>query len=139
LASPNTVADRTDCHVVHFATRTLPPATAVVTAHGELDASNAQEFIAYALKHTAGMKRLVVDLTGVSFFGTAAFSAVHTLNVRCAGDGITWALVPSTAVTRLLRICDPDSALMIYDSIDVALSAVTGEHRPLLQLISQPR
>jgi hypothetical protein len=75
----------------------------------------------------------------VDFFGTAGFSALHTVNVRCAGENVEWALVPSSAVTRLLRICDPDSALPICSSVDVALSAVQGEPRRLLQLVSQPR
>ena len=50
---------------------------------------------------------LALDLTGVDFFGTAGFSALHTLNVRCAGAGVEWVLVPSNAVSRLMRICDP--------------------------------
>ena len=51
---------------------------AVITAHGELDAANAQEFVDYALRHAAHIDRLVLDLTGVEFFGTAGFSALHT-------------------------------------------------------------
>ena len=39
----------------------------------------------------------MLDLTGVDFFGTAGISALHTLNVRCAGEKIGWALVPSTS------------------------------------------
>jgi anti-anti-sigma factor len=111
----------------------------VITAHGELDAANAQEFVDYALRHAPHVERLVLDLTGVDFFGTSGFSALHTVNVQCAGEKIQWALVPSSAVTRLLRICDPDSALPICGSVDVALSAVQGEPRRLLQLVAKPR
>jgi anti-anti-sigma factor len=139
LASQDLPAGRTECHAAHFAVQWLPQAAAVITAHGELDASNAQEFVAYTLQHAAGLERLVLDLTGVKFFGTAAFSAIHTLNVRCAGDGIVWALVPSDEVTRLLRICDPDSALPCCASVDEALRATQGEPRRLLKLISEPR
>ena len=64
----------------------------VITAHGELDAANAQEFVDYALRHAARINRLVLDLSGVEFFGTSGFSALHTLNVRCAGESIEWAL-----------------------------------------------
>ena len=112
---------------------------AVITAHGELDASNAQEFVDYALRHAAHSEHLVLDLSGVDFFGTAGFSALHTINVRCAGDNIDWALVPSTAVTRLLRICDPDSALPICRNVDAALSDCAREPQPLLQLVAQSR
>jgi anti-anti-sigma factor len=112
---------------------------AVITAHGELDAANAQQFVDYALRNSAHIDRLVLDLTGVEFFGTAGFSALHSVNVRCAGEKIEWALAPSSAVTRLLRICNPDSALPICASVDTALSAVQGEPRRLLQLVSKAR
>jgi anti-anti-sigma factor len=121
----------------HFATRWLPPSTAIVTARGEVDAANADEFLSYAAGHSAParMTRLVLDLTGVEFFGTAGFSALKTLNVRCAADGIEWVLVPSREVSRLLRICDPDSALPMEPTIEAAL----GVPRPLLQLVAEPR
>jgi anti-anti-sigma factor len=138
-ATPESLIEPTDCHAAHFATRWLQPSMAVITAHGELDAANAQQFVDYALRHAAHTDRLVLDLTGVDFFGTAGFSALHSVNVRCAAEKIEWALAPSPAVTRLLRICDPDLALPICDSVDAALTAVQGEPRRLLQLVSKPR
>ena len=128
----------TDCHTAHFATRRLQPDASVVTAHGEIDAANAQEFVSYALRHAADVQQLVIDLSGVDFFGTAGFSALHALNVRAAGHGIEWALVPSTSVSRLLRLCDPDSALPVQESVESALNAVAGQPKPLLQLVPEP-
>ena len=138
-ASPGSLIEQTDCHTAHFATRWLKPAIAVIAAHGELDAANAQEFVDYALRHATHIDRLVLDLTGVDFFGTAGFSALHTLNVRCAAEKIEWALASSPAVIRLMRICDPDSALPICASVQEALAAVHSEPRRLLQLVSKPR
>jgi anti-anti-sigma factor len=138
-ASPDTLIDPTDCHTAHFATRWLQPSMAVITAHGELDAANAQEFVDYSLRHAPHIDRLVLDLTGVDFFGTAGFSALHSLNVRCAAEKIEWALAPSPAVSRLLQICDPDSALPISDSVDTGLADVQGEPRRLLQLVPKSR
>ena len=130
--------DRRESHAAAFATRWLQPAVAVITAHGELDASNAQELVDYALRDAERIQRLALDLTGVDFFGTAGFSALHTLNVRCAGAGVEWVLVPSTAVSRLLRICDPDSTLPIATTMPAALSMLQAEQRRLLQLVSEP-
>ena len=138
-ASPAALIEPADCHTAHFATRWLQPSMAVIAAHGELDAANAQEFVDYALRHGAHIDRLVLDLGGVDFFGTAGFSALHTLNVRCAAEKIEWAMAPSPPVTRLMRICDPDSTLPICDSVDEALAAVQGEPRRLLQLVPKPR
>jgi anti-anti-sigma factor len=138
-SNPAAAIEPTDSHTARFATRRLQPDTAVIAAHGEIDAANSQEFVDYALRHADEIGRLVLDLTGVEFFGTAGFSALHTLNVRCAGERIEWASVPSAAVIRLLRVCDPDSTLPFFDGIDAALAAVKGEPRRLLQLVPEPR
>ena len=130
--------DRRESRTALFATRWLQPAVAVITAQGELDASNAQDLVDYALRDADRTKRLTLDLTGVEFFGTAGFSALHTLNVRCAGAGVEWVLVPSRAVSRLLRICDPDSALPIATTMPAALSRLQAEQRRLLQLVTEP-
>jgi anti-anti-sigma factor len=132
-AKPDSV---TTCHSAYFATRWLHPSILIVSAHGELDAANAQEFVEYALQHTDAVKRLLLDLAGVEFFGTAGFSALHTLNVRCAAIGADWAMMPSKAVTRLLGICDPDATLPVAPTIETALAVIHGEPRqPLLQLV----
>ena len=130
--------DRTESHTASFATRWLQPSVAVITAHGDLDASNAQDFVDYTLRHAARAQRLALDLSGVDFFGTAGFSALHTLNVRCAGAGVEWVLVPSNAVSRLLRICDPDSTLPMAATMPAALCSLRAEQRRLLQLVSEP-
>ncbi|BBZ10203.1 sulfate transporter [Mycobacterium branderi] len=111
---------------------------AVVSASGELDASNANQLADYVVRCAASTKSLVVDLSGVEFFGTAGFSALHTINVRCAGADVRWAVVPSHAVSRLLRICDPDKTLPIAESVTEGL-ADNEEPRRLLQLIAQSR
>src|SRR6185437_9362011 len=92
----------------------------VITADGELDASNATP--------------LVVDLSGLEFFGTAGFSALHLINVRCAGANLRWAVVPSKAVSRLLRICDPDHALPLIASVR-AMPDADGPGDRLFQLV----
>jgi anti-anti-sigma factor len=135
----NRAVDRRDSSAASFTTRFLKPSVAVITATGELDASNAQELADYALRDVERTQRLALDLTGVDFFGTAGFSALHTLNVRCAAAGVEWILVPSSAVNRLLRICDPDSTLPLATTMSAALSHLQADQRrSLLQLITEP-
>jgi anti-anti-sigma factor len=124
--------------LAEFTTRWLPPNTEVITARGEIDAANSQDLVDYALRDGDRIKHLVLDMSGIEFFGTSGFSALHALNIRCAEKSIQWASVPSDAVARLLKICDPDSTLPIYGGVDSALSAVSGESRPLLQLVPEP-
>jgi anti-anti-sigma factor len=90
---------------------------AVITAQGELDASNATQLADYFDLCIAHRTPLVLDLSGLTFFGTAGFSALHLINVKCAGANLRWAIVPSEWVTRLLRICDPDHTLPLIQSV----------------------
>lgn len=106
----------------------------VVSAVGELDASNATEFADYFDLCMTDSAPLVVDLSGLEFFGTAGFSALHLINVRCAAAQLRWAVVPSSAVSRLLRICDPDRALPLLDSVHAMLDEDPGQRR-LFQLV----
>jgi anti-anti-sigma factor len=111
----------------------------VVTADGEVDAANADALATYALEHLGESKSLIVDLTMLNFFGIEGFSALHTLNVQCAGVGVRWAVAASGAVTRVLRICDPAGALPAATTLDAAKRLVHGDQAPLLQLVAQPR
>src|SRR6185437_10849873 len=106
----------------------------VITADGELDASNATQFADYFDLCIADSTPLVVDLSGLEFFGTAGFSALHLINVRCAGANLRWAVVPSKAVSRLLRICDPDHALPLIASVR-AMPDADGPGDRLFQLV----
>lgn len=110
----------------------------VVITEGEIDAANADSFAAFALAQIAGSKPLIVDLTALDFFGTAGFTALHTMNVQCAADGSRWAVAASEAVGRVLRICDPSGALPVAGSLSGAKELVEGDEVRLLQLVPEP-
>ncbi|MGB2922481.1 MAG: STAS domain-containing protein [Mycobacterium sp.] len=132
-----TPAERVDCHTAQFEISWPQPLTAVVAAHGELDAANGAGFVEYAMLHAKDTDRMVIDLSGLTFFATAGFTALHTLNVQCVKEEIQWAMVPSPAVERLLRICDPDATLPICPAVDAALTAVHNDPPRLLQLATE--
>lgn len=117
-----------------FATQRQTPSSTVVTAHGDIDAANAAEFETHAGNHSRETKNVVIDLTGVEFFGTAGLSALQTAGRQCTADGVRWAIVPSAAVRRLLAICDVDPALPTHQTVDGALGGAE-----LLELIPEPR
>ena len=116
---------------------------AVITVDGELDAANADQLAAYVQRIVRRSRRVVLDLRGLEFVGTAGFSALHRINVECSAAGAHWAMVPSPAVSRLLRICDPDGTLPVTTprSEPLLRSSRAGRdgRRPLLQLVPQPR
>lgn len=138
VISGNALINHSEDSPAAFATRRLPPATAVISARGEIDAANATAFAEYALRNSADSERLVVDLANVDFFGTAGFSALRAIADHCSADAVDWVLVPSKSVKRLLRICDPDSGMRACYNVAAALSALNGK-TPLLQLVTKSR
>lgn len=127
-----------DCHTARFTTQWPDTAVGIITVQGELDASNAAEFATYVDQSTTDGVRLVLDLSTLEFFGTAGFSALHTINVRCAHSGARWALVSGEAVARLLRVCDRDKVLPVADTVPEAITLLDDEPRRLLQLVTEP-
>jgi anti-anti-sigma factor len=115
----------------------------VITVDGELDAANSDQLAIYVQRNARRAKRVILDLRELNFIGTSGFSALHRINVVCSGARLSWAMVPSPAVTRLLRVCDPDSTLPVTTPLaEPLLEPVawpTGSKRPLLQLVTQAR
>jgi anti-anti-sigma factor len=127
-------------HAARFATEWLAQSTAVITADGDLDASNAGPLAAYALGRLPRCRSMILDLTGLNFCGVEGFSILHTLQGRCAGVAVRWVLVPSPAVSRVLRLGDPEAALPTADSVGAAVAAIQGDgERPLLKLVPETR
>jgi anti-anti-sigma factor len=109
----------------------------VITVDGELDASNASQLADYVEECMAHRTPVMLDLSNLEFFGTAGFSALHLINVQCAGANLRWAVVPNKAVSRLLRICDPDHTLPLVESIHDVPDADDEDQDPnrLFQLV----
>ena len=105
-----------------FKTRRTMSSVAIVSAYGDIDATNASTLTDYAFVNAVRCRGLVLDLSGVTFFGTDGFSALHRISVRCAHADIAWMLVPGAAVSRLLRICDPHGSLPTVDTVSIALA-----------------
>ncbi|MUL81085.1 MULTISPECIES: STAS domain-containing protein [unclassified Mycolicibacterium] len=121
-----------------FGAQWLWPAIAVISVNGELDASNAAELTECGIRHTRPSGQLILDMSEVEFFGACCFACLHTVNVRCAGENIDWVLIPSPAVWRVLRICDPERALPASTGLPAALVKLRNQPRQL-QLVNPER
>jgi anti-anti-sigma factor len=118
---------------VRVTSRRLKSSVAVISVHGAIDASNAGTLTEYTLQHVKGCRGLILDLSGLDFFGTEGFSALHTVYAWCAHAGTRWAVVPGGAVSRLLRICGPNAWLPAADTVEAALATFGDQpHRPQL-------
>ena len=111
-------------HTTRLANRRLRSSVAVISAHGHIDASNADNMTEYTLGHLTGCRGLILDLRGLDFFGTEGFSALHRVSVCCARASIGWAVVTSEAVSRVLRIGDPQSLLPAASTVEAAMAIV---------------
>ncbi|MGV0779642.1 STAS domain-containing protein [Mycolicibacterium sp. XJ775] len=125
----------TDRSHAQFFAQWLWPATSVISVQGELDASNATELTDCGIRNSRPRGQLVLDLSAVEFFGAGCFACLHTINVRCACEGIDWVLIPSAAVARVLGICDPACALPVSNELPAALSMLRDQPQQL-QLVN---
>jgi anti-anti-sigma factor len=118
-------------HTTRFAYGWLGSSVAVISAHGHIDASNADSLTEYTLGHLMRCRGLILDLRDLDFFGTEGFSALHRISVCCADPGIGWAVVPSAAVSRVLRIGDPQGLLPAASTVEAAMASIRDQpHRP---------
>jgi anti-sigma B factor antagonist len=101
--------------------------TAVVHAVGEVDMSNAQELLSRVLGACDEISEptpLVVDLTGITFFGSNGVSVLLQVHQRCQDQRTPLRIVAaSRVVLRTLRICGLDSVRDIQDSLANATRA----------------
>jgi anti-anti-sigma factor len=114
---PGSLDRREEHHRATFSACHLSETTVLVTVKGEIDAANRRALSDYVERHVAGWPRLVLDLSGVEFFGTAGFATLHHVNVICAQYRATWALRVGAELRRFLKICDPDDLLPLEDAL----------------------
>lgn len=101
------------------------PAATIVEVRGTVDACNADR-LGDCVRDLAGRGQpLVVDLSGVHFFGGDGFRALVGIAERCWRINMRWALVISEAVDRLLRIADPDHGLPVAATVEEAVQDLT--------------
>ena len=92
---------------LRLSTEWLNASVVRISVDGEIDASNSADMLEYVFRRGANCRSMILDLKNVSFFATAGFSALQTLDMRCTRAEVSWMLVPSRAVSRVLSVCDP--------------------------------
>ena len=110
----------------------------VLVVTGVVDDVNIDAITQHAKTCVIPEKPFVLDLSGVTAFcghGIAIFEAVDE---ACSAVGEDWSLIPSTQVSRTLRLCGIEDAVQTATSIPVALhhfSDIAGERRSLLPIL----
>jgi anti-anti-sigma factor len=114
-------------------------AALIVAAAGDVDAANIERLADFVRAALAEGRPLVLDLTELTFFGAQGIPALFAVSEQCSKAGVDWALVPSHAVRRLLRIGDRDNRLPTVESVLDAMKRLTTPKpaRRLLQLVTK--
>lgn len=74
----------------------------------------------------------VVDLTGVTFFGSSGVRALVLLNDRCSRE-VEFRVVPTPMIRQVLSISGADQVVELAETVDEALSdfrTASGEESP---------
>lgn len=114
--------------------RELGPTTVLLTVAGEVDAACDAALLDRIERSLRGYHQLVLDLSGVNFFGAAGYAFLNRLDAFCARTATDWVLIAGSEVRRLLRVCDPGGVLPSAPNVVSAVAALArGPHRtPLL-------
>lgn len=119
----------------HFTARPIGSAIALHVGEGEIDARNATTLSDFVEQNLGSAKRLILDLRGLTFFGTAGFSVLHRINVACSQRDVNLVVLPGDEVNRLLRICDPAGGLPVARSLQGAIHTAVRAPRTHLRVV----
>ena len=102
------IASRTG---LQLSTEWVNPTIVRISASGEIDAANCADMLDYVLRRAANCRSLILDLKDVTFFATVGFSMLQTIGARSSRASVSWMVVPSAPVARVLSICDPERTI----------------------------
>lgn len=97
--------------------------TVVVTLHGQLDVRTvpqARDMLAFQV--TAGVRRIVVDLSGLEFMGIAGARVLLNTQALLLAQGGSMAVArPQRLVARVLQLTGADQYVPVYATISGAV------------------
>jgi anti-anti-sigma factor len=112
------------------------PEAVLVRAKGEVDSSTAGELssqleAALQQAESQGSRLLIVDLQGVTYFGSAGLNAVLDCHKQGLQAGTSVRLVADNGlVVRPIEVTNLDSVLELYPTVPDALEGRNSEHGP---------
>ena len=98
-------------HPLQLVTEWLSTTDVRIAVAGNVDMCTAHQFSDYVFRRAGNCKLLIVDMTRVTFFDCAGFSALNNIDERCRQANVTWMVQPAPCVSRVVDIFDPSSEL----------------------------
>jgi anti-anti-sigma factor len=106
----------------------VSPDTVVITVCGEVDLHTSPSLQVGLFTHLGYTRsRLVIDLTGVGFFGAAGLTVLLAARAAATTSGIAMCLVTDARpMLRLLAVTGLDSVFDVHPDLAEALSGLGG-------------
>jgi anti-anti-sigma regulatory factor len=118
--------------------KTCKQLATVLVVTGVVDDLNIDAIAQHARASIIPEKPFVLDLSGVTSFCGHGITIFDAIDEACDAVDEEWSLIPSTQVSRTLRLCGIEDAISTASSVHVALhhfSDVAGERRSLLPIL----
>jgi len=106
----------------------------VVTITGDVDAANTDEILDFASLFIPTGNTVTLDLSGVGFFAAQAVSLLNAVDGLCRTAEVSWVLIPSHAVSRVLRLTNRDATLPTAGAVpetSLEVSEIARPRRPV--------
>ncbi|MFC4001382.1 STAS domain-containing protein [Prauserella oleivorans] len=95
---------------------------------GEVDLLSAPDLRKWVREEVATPTKLVLDLDGVDFLGSAGLSVLAELAEKSAHNHLNWAVVASNRVVlRPLEATGLANQMPVYSSVDEAIKGLTKD------------
>nr|WP_183656037.1 STAS domain-containing protein [Prauserella isguenensis] len=108
-----------------------PDGVVHVRVAGEVDLMSAPDLRKWIHEELSAPARLVLDLDGVEFLGSAGLSVLAELSEQAAGSSLNWAIVAGTRVVlRPLEATGLAEQIPVHPDLDSAVLAVHPSQRP---------
>lgn len=101
----------------------------MVSISGDVDAATSDGVQDFVTRFVLVGSALVLDLSGVEFIAAQGISVLITVDDACRAAEVSWALIPSRVVTRLLQLTACNTTLPTASSVPEALRQVSAAHR----------
>lgn len=98
------------------------PNCVVLSVLGEIDLVTVPGLESAIAEHVAAAPCLVIDLSGVTFFGSIGIAAIMRAMTQAEGRGTRLRIVAGARVLRTLEVTKTAEFFTLHDSVDQALT-----------------
>lgn len=120
---PTDIASLSVSNPVQLRTERPTPNCVVLSVLGEIDLVTVPGLEAAIAEHVAAAPHLVIDLSGVTFFGSLGLAAIVRAMTLAGDRGTVLRLVAGARVRRTMELTKTTDLFTVHDSVEEALTS----------------